>query len=181
MAPMSSTIDAAVRNTRNSTGTRLPSITMSAIANAVSVAIGMPQPWLHAPAGITSAYRPAGTAMPPSAAAIGNAARRRFASRPTVNSRLISSPTSRKKIVSRPSFTQCVSDMRKRASANSKPRGASQNAAKAGPTGELTISTARIDIASSSTPVDGAQLAKSTAADWTRWPSEPSNASDSDT
>jgi hypothetical protein len=48
IAPMSSTIDAAVRKMRSSTGTRLPSITISATANAVSVAIGTPQPWLLA-------------------------------------------------------------------------------------------------------------------------------------
>ena len=71
MAPMSSTIDAAVRKMRSSTGTRRPSITISAIANAVSVAIGTPQPWPQGPAGISSAYSTAGTAMPPRAAAIG--------------------------------------------------------------------------------------------------------------
>ena len=156
-------------------------MTTSATANAVSVGIGTPQPCAHCPDGITSAYSAAGTAMPPSAAAAGNAAERRVARRPTVNSRLISRPTRRKKIVRRPSFTQCASGMRKRASANSMPRGASQNAENAGPSGELTISTARMDIASSITPVDGAQLAKSTAAECTRWPSEPSSASDRDT
>lgn len=49
--------------------------------------------------------------MPPMAAAIGNAACFHPASVPTVNSRLISSPTTKKKIVNNASFTQCSSDI----------------------------------------------------------------------
>ena len=48
IAPMSSTIAAAVRKMRSSTGTRVPSMAISATANAVSVAIGTPQPWAQA-------------------------------------------------------------------------------------------------------------------------------------
>ena len=70
---------AAVRNTRSSTGTRRPIIAMMATAKAVSVAIGTPQPCCQGPAGINSRYSVAGTTMPPSAAAIGNAAERRCA------------------------------------------------------------------------------------------------------
>ena len=51
---MSSTIAAAVRKMRSSTGTRLPSITISATAKAVSVAIGTPQPCAHGSGGMIS-------------------------------------------------------------------------------------------------------------------------------
>ena len=44
---------AAVRKMRNSTGTRGPSMTISATAKAVSVDIGTPQPCDHGPGGIT--------------------------------------------------------------------------------------------------------------------------------
>ncbi len=53
IAPMSSTIAAAVRKMRSSMGTRLPIIAISATAKAVSVAIGTPQPIDHGPDGIT--------------------------------------------------------------------------------------------------------------------------------
>ena len=106
--------------------------------------------------------------MPPIAAAIGSAAERRLARWPTVNSRLISRPTTRKKIVSRPSLTQCCNDMLKPAAPSAKPNGCSQNAAKAGPSGELVSATARIVASSSRTPADGPQLAKSSAAERTR-------------
>ena len=102
---------AAVRKMRSSTGTRAPIITIRATAKAVSVAIGTPQPCDHGPCGMTSRYSAAGATMPPIAAAIGSAAERRLARWPTVNSRLISSPTTRKKTVSRPSLTQCCNDM----------------------------------------------------------------------
>jgi len=54
IAPMSSTIAAAVRNTLSSIGTRAPIIAISATANAVSVAIGTPQPWLQGPCGMSA-------------------------------------------------------------------------------------------------------------------------------
>ena len=79
IAPMSSTMAAAVRKMRSSIGTRRPIITMSATAKAVSVAIGTPQPCAHGPSGIMAMYKPAGTIMPPSAAAMGSAAERRLA------------------------------------------------------------------------------------------------------
>ena len=43
-----------------------------------------------------------------------------------------------------------------------------------------SATTARIVASSSSTPADGAQLAKSSAAERTRWPSEPSIASENE-
>ncbi len=57
IAPMSSTMAAAVRKTRSSIGTRLPIMAISAIANAVSVAMGTPQPVDHAPSVSTRARR----------------------------------------------------------------------------------------------------------------------------
>jgi len=54
MAPISSTMAAAVRKTRSSTGTRLPIRAISAMANAVSVAIGTPQPRSQGPSGTIS-------------------------------------------------------------------------------------------------------------------------------
>ena len=50
IAPMSSTIAAAVRKMRSSTGTREPITAISAIAKAVSVAMGTPQPCDQGPA-----------------------------------------------------------------------------------------------------------------------------------
>src|SRR5688572_32275299 len=75
--------------------------------------------------------------MPPIAAAIGNAAERRLAKWPMVNSRLISRPTTRKKSVSKPSSTQCSSDIRKSKFPNIKPKSVCQNVSKAGPSGEF--------------------------------------------
>jgi len=66
--------------------------------------------------------------MPPIAAAIGNAAERRVARCPTVNSRLISRPTTRKKIVSRPSLTHRRSGKVKVASPTLSPTSCCQNA-----------------------------------------------------
>ena len=54
-------------------------MTIKAIANPVSVAVETSHPCDRGPAGTTSAYRSAGTTMPPSAAAIGSAAERRLA------------------------------------------------------------------------------------------------------
>ncbi len=57
MAPMSSTIAAAVRNMRSSTGTRAPMTAISATANAVSVAMGTPQPKAQGPLGTNDTYK----------------------------------------------------------------------------------------------------------------------------
>ena len=122
--------------------TRSPSITISATAKAVSVDIGTPQPCVHGPGGAIAEdrARPARPCRrsrrrpeaPPSASST------RW---PTVNSRLISSPTTRKNSVSRPSLIQCSSDMPKAARRRTtKPSSCSQNAAKAGPSGELVES-----------------------------------------
>src|SRR5687768_7911097 len=112
-----------------------------------------------------SEYNSTGTPSPPMAAAMGSAAERQLARWPTVNSRLISKPTTRKKIVSKPSFTQLTSDSRNDASPTRKPKEDSQNAVNRGPNGEFVIPTASTVARSNSTPADGAQRAKSSAAD----------------
>jgi hypothetical protein len=52
----------------------------------------------------------AGRTMPPNAAITGSAPERKLARWPTVNSRLISSPTTMKKMVKSPWLTQSSSD-----------------------------------------------------------------------
>ena len=180
MAPMSSTMAAAVRKMRSSTGTREPMMAISATANAVSVAMGTPQPCAQGPLGTSDTYIRAGTTMPPTAAAMGRAALRRVARCPTVNSRFISRPTTRKNTVSNASFTQCTSDMLNAASPKPRDSGVSQKRVNAGPASVLVRMTANSVASSSSRPVDGAQLAKPSAATRTRWPSEPSMASVND-
>ena len=71
---------------------------------AMSVAIGIAHPRAASPPPFVREKMTAGTIMPPSAAAIGNAAWRGEASSPTSASRLISNPTSRKKTVINPSL-----------------------------------------------------------------------------
>ena len=120
--------------------------------------------------------------MPPIAAATGSAAERRFARCPTVNSRLISSPTTRKKIVKQPVVDPVPERHRERRSHRSdSPALRSQNSSKPAPSERVGEQRPRATVASSSrTPADGAQLAKSSAAERTRWPSEPSIASASE-
>ena len=78
-------------------------------ANAMSVAMGMPQPLrVSAPASATNTR--AGTTMPPSAAMAGRAALRGSLRSPTTSSRLISKPATKKKMVISPSLTQWTSD-----------------------------------------------------------------------
>src|SRR6188768_1109016 len=95
-----------------------------------------------------------------------------------VNSRLISRPTTRKKIVSRASLTQCSNDIRKTNSPNVKPNSVCQNFSKVAPSHEFVIATASTDASSNNTPVDGAQLAKLSAAARMRYPSGASIASE---
>ncbi len=95
-----------------------------------------------------------------------------------VNSRLISRPTTRKKTVSKPSSTQCSNDIRKSKFPNVKPKSVCQNASKAGPSTEFVSPTASTEASSNKTPVEGAQLAKLSAAVRTRYPSGASIASE---
>jgi hypothetical protein len=70
----------------------------------MSVAIGMPHPAAPLPPTFSTASIPAGTDIPPSAAATDSAAFLGSASSPTVTSRLISRPTRKKKTAIRPSL-----------------------------------------------------------------------------
>ena len=74
-------------------------------ANAMSVAIGIPQPRALSPPAIAR-YSSAGTTMPPIAASTGRIAARSWRSSPVTSSRLISNPTTRKNNAISPSFTQ---------------------------------------------------------------------------
>ena len=86
---------------------------MTPTAKAMSVAMGTPQPIPVAPPLATDRYRPAGTSIPPSAAAKGKAARRHSESSPWCSSPLISRPTTKKKTTMRPSLTNQSSDRSK--------------------------------------------------------------------
>ena len=97
-----------------------------------------------------------------------------------MNSRLISSPTTKKKTVRSPWLTQWSSECANARVPHWNPRGVSHHAANAGPRGEL-LSTSASSVASPrSNPDDGPQRTNSNAADWMRWPSEPSIASASE-
>ncbi len=101
----------AVRKIRRPIGTRDPSRTSTPSANAMSVAIGTPQPRAASASPLVmSRNRIAGRTAPPTAAVIGRAARRTDASSPTRTSRLISRPTTRKKIAISPSLIHTSSD-----------------------------------------------------------------------
>ena len=101
----------AVRKILSPSGTREPRSASTPKANAMSVAIGMPQPELPEPPPTTSAKMTAGNTAPPSAAAMGNVARRTLSSSPTSSSRLISTPTTRKKMAIRPSLIHSSSGL----------------------------------------------------------------------
>ncbi len=77
----------------------------------MSVAMGMPQPVSEPSAivALTATKMPAGTIMPPIAAAAGTTASRTFESEPRTSSCLSSSPTTKKNTASRPSAAQTPS------------------------------------------------------------------------
>ena len=77
----------------------------------MSVADGIAQPRRapSAPPRLNRTKKSAGTAMPPTAAATGSAARRGSRRSPATNSRLSSRPATKKKIASRPSAAQVPS------------------------------------------------------------------------
>jgi hypothetical protein len=104
---MSSTMASVSMNTLAAAGRRRPRIAMTPSANAMSVAIGIPQPWISGVPGLSTAYSRAGTAMPPNAATIATAARRGSRNSPPTISYLISRPTTKKKTAMRASLTQC--------------------------------------------------------------------------
>ena len=75
------------------------------MAKAMSVAVGIPQPFAASVPWLNSVKMTAGASMPPAAASTGRIARRTDESCPLTISRLISSPTVKKKITIRQSFT----------------------------------------------------------------------------
>ncbi len=94
IAPISSRMATAVRNTRNDSGTRLPTTRSTASENAMSVAHGIAQPRAATASPRLSARKiSAGTIIPPNAAMAGSAMRSRLESCPSTISRLISRPT----------------------------------------------------------------------------------------
>jgi hypothetical protein len=112
MARRSSTTARVSRNVRSAVGRWVLITARTARAKAMSVADGMAQP-RRTPSGpprLNNTKKNAGTAMPPTAAATGRAARRGSRRSPATNSRLSSSPATKKKIASRPSAAQVPSE-----------------------------------------------------------------------
>jgi hypothetical protein len=107
MANRSSTTAKVSRKVRSAAGRWVEITASTANAKAMSVAVGMAQPFGPVPPA-TARYTSAGTIIPPTAAAMGTTAR--FGSRrsPATNSRLSSSPATKKKIASNPSAAQVV-------------------------------------------------------------------------
>ncbi len=108
IAPMSSMTATPSRKITSDCGTRRPSIATTPSANAMSVAIGMPQPSASAPPPTTRTNSSAGTTMPPTAATRGRIAARRSANSPVTSSRLTSRPMTRKNRAMSPSLTTCA-------------------------------------------------------------------------
>ena len=75
-------------------------------------------------------------------------------------------------------MTQCSSDIRNAASPSDKPASVCQKASNAGPSVEFVIAIAARVASNSRMPAEGAQRAKPSAADRTRWPRDPSSASE---
>ena len=106
IASRSSTTARVSRKVRSAVGRWVDSTASTASANAMSVAIGTAQPSRFSgwPAARLTAMKMApGTIIPPTAAAIGSAARAGSRRSPATNSRFSSSPTTKKKIASSPS------------------------------------------------------------------------------
>ena len=111
IAPMSSTIANAVRNIFRDKGILLPSSEITPNEKAMSVAIGIPQPFALGVPALKNTYIRAGKIIPPAAANIGKDACLKEDSSPTIISRLISRPTTKKNIAIRASLTQWSSDI----------------------------------------------------------------------
>ena len=95
MAPRSSMIASAVRNTLSVTGTREPRIASTPSENAMSVAAGIAQPRsVSGDDALSATYTSAGATMPPTAAMPGKIRCCQLARCPSSSSRLISRPTS---------------------------------------------------------------------------------------
>ena len=107
--------------------------------------------------------------MPPSAAAIGSAARRSSRSSPTTISRLTSSPTTKKKIAIRPSLTQWRSECTKSTGPNRRPTGVFQKARNGSAAGELARARAAAVTASSAIPLVDSTCRKRAMGSTMRW------------
>ena len=103
---MSSMIASVSSSMRSAAGTPRPMSESTPTAKAMSVAVGMAQPWRVAGSVLRTKYSSAGTSKPPMAAMTGSVATRGSDSEPSCNSRRTSSPTTRKNTVISPSFTQ---------------------------------------------------------------------------
>ena len=106
MAPMSSMIARAARNTLTEAGILLPARDNMPRAKAISVAMGMAKPGCVAVPLLSKKWIADGTIIPPKAATTGIMAVFMSDSSPLYSSRSTSSPTMRKKMVISPSFTQ---------------------------------------------------------------------------
>ncbi len=96
IAPMSSAIANASRNSLSHDGTRRPSSATTPATMAMSVAIGIPHPRDPLPPAFSIAKITAGAIIPPNAAMTGSAACFGSRSSPCVTSRLISRPATKK-------------------------------------------------------------------------------------
>ena len=96
----------AAKKTLSGSGARVRNRESTPRLNAMSVAIGMPQPLDASPPELNAKYMSAGTIIPPNAAKMGRAARLTERSSPTMTARFISRPTTKKKTAIRPSSTQ---------------------------------------------------------------------------
>ena len=149
MAIMSSAMVSVERNERRPAGMRLPSNARIPRQNAISFAIGTPQPCSLPLPTLTAMYTRAGTIAPPTAPRIGSSALRGFLSSPAVISYLISRPTNRKNIAMRKSLMKCSIDKCGANDPSEKPMSNErQNSAKYGSTGVFSITRAATAAAS---------------------------------
>ena len=93
------------RNTFRGRPTRSPRSDTTPTANAISVAIGIPQPEAGSPDGLKAKKMSAGKTIPPIAAIAGRAAAFGSFRWPETSSLFISRPTTKKKITISASFT----------------------------------------------------------------------------
>ena len=88
----------AIKKILRLVGTRLPSKEAMPREKAISVAVGIPQPWIKPERALKEIKINAGTIIPPKAAPKGRMAFLNPESSPTVNSLFISIPANKKKI-----------------------------------------------------------------------------------
>ena len=151
MAIISSAMVSVDKNERNPAGTRLPSSAKMPRQNAISFAMGTPQPCSKPLPAFTTVYTTAGTTAPPAAPKMGSNALRGLRSSPAVSSNFISRPTNRKNMAMRKSLMKCSNDRCGAKLPSEKPRSKScQNEAKYGSTGVFSMTRAATAAASMS-------------------------------